>query len=273
MATRRWSVSWKTLPSARACGNVIDSHCHLDSEQFDADREAAIERALAAGVDTMVAIGTGNGPPDLEAGIRLADKHAAFYATVGVHPHDASKASEETFRRLAELCKHPKVIAVGEIGLDYHYDFSPRDVQKAVFIEQMRIAADAGKPIVIHTREAWDDTLALIREHWRGAGIMHCFSGGPEEARQALELGFHLSFGGIVTFPKALNIQEAAKMTPPDRLLIETDAPYLAPVPYRGKRNEPAFIVQTARKLADLRGESVDAVIEATIANFKKLCL
>ena len=252
---------------------MIDSHCHLDSKQFEEDREEVIERALAAGVDTMVAIGTGDGPPDLEAGIRLAEKHAAFYATVGVHPHDASKATDETFLRLAERLKHPKVVAMGEIGLDYHYDFSPRETQKAVFIEQMRIAADAGKPIVIHTREAWTDTIALISQHWKGGGIMHCFSGGPDEARQALELGFHLSFGGIVTFPKALAIQEAAKITPSGRLLIETDAPYLAPVPKRGKRNEPAFMVETARKLASLRGETEESIARTTASNFRRLCL
>jgi len=252
---------------------MTDSHCHLDSPQFDADRDAVIERALAAGVDTMVAIGTGDGPPDLEAGIRLAEKYPAFYATVGVHPHDAAKANSETFKTLEALLKHPKVVAIGEIGLDYHYDFSPRDTQKAVFIEQMRLAADAKKPIVIHTREAWDDTIDLLRTHWRGGGIMHCFSGGPGEARQALDLGFHLSFGGIVTFPKALNIQEAAKITPADRLLIETDAPYLAPVPKRGKRNEPAYMIETARKLAALRGETEEAIAQTTASNFRRLCL
>jgi len=252
---------------------VIDSHCHLDSKEFDADRDEVIDRALAAGVKNMVAIGTGDGPPDLEAGIRLAEKYPAFYATAGVHPHDAAKASEETFKRLAGLLKHEKVVALGEIGLDYHYDFSPREVQRAVFIEQMRIAADARKPIVIHTREAWDDTLALLREHWRGGGIMHCFSGGPDEARQALELGFHLSFGGIVTFPKALNVQEAARIAPADRILIETDAPYLAPVPKRGKRNEPAYVIETAKKLAELRGESFESIAAATTSNFRRLCL
>lgn len=252
---------------------MIDSHCHLDSKEFDLDRDEVIERALAAGVKNMVAIGTGNGPPDLEAGIRLAEKYPSFYATVGVHPHDASKAESATFARLAELLKHKKVVALGEIGLDYHYDFSPRDTQRAVFIEQMRIAADAKKPLVIHTREAWDDTLSLLREHWQGGGIMHCFSGGPEEARQALELGFHLSFGGIVTFPKALNVQEAARISPSDRILIETDAPYLAPVPKRGKRNEPAFVVETAKKLAELRGESLKSITTATTTNFRRLCL
>jgi TatD DNase family protein len=253
---------------------MIDSHCHLDSAEFDEDRESVIERALAAGVEHMMAIGTGNGPPDLEAGLRLADKHSAFFATVGIHPHDAAKATPEDFKHLAELLSHPKILAVGEIGLDYHYDFSPRDVQQSAFIEQMAIAAQARKPIVIHTREAWDDTLALIEQHWTPhgiGGIMHCFSGGPEEAGRALDLGFYLSFGGIVTFPKALAIQEAAKYTPRDRILIETDAPYLAPVPKRGKRNEPALMVHTARKLAELRGESYKDICAATTENFRRL--
>lgn len=252
---------------------LVDSHCHLDHQQFDADREAAIGRALAAGVQRMLAIGAGDGPPDLEAGIRLADRYPVFSATVGVHPHDAAKANGDTFKRLAELLAHPKVVALGEIGLDYHYDFSPREAQRAVFIEQMRLARDAQKPIVIHTREGWDDTVALLREHWpaRLGGIVHCFSGGPEQARQALDLGFYLSFGGIVTFPKALDVQEAARRAPADRLLIETDAPYLAPVPRRGKRNEPAYIVETVRKLADLRGETVEAIAAVTSANFNRL--
>jgi TatD DNase family protein len=253
---------------------LIDSHCHLDNEDFHADREAVIERALAAGVEQMVAIGSGDGPPDLEVAVRLADTHACMLATVGVHPHDASKANEETYTRLAGLLKHPKVIAMGEIGLDYHYDHSPRDVQRAVFIEQMRVAQDAQKPIVIHTREAWDDTFELLVKHWRPTGlpgIMHCFSGSPTEARRSLDLGFYLSFGGIVTFPKALDIQAAARLVPSDRLLIETDAPFLAPVPKRGKRNEPAFVVETARKLAGLRGASVEEIGEITTLNFQRL--
>jgi TatD DNase family protein len=251
---------------------LIDSHCHLDSNQFDPDREAVIERAQAAGITKMVAIGTGNGPPDLEAGIRLADKYDFFYATVGVHPHDASKEFDD--QHLSELARHPKVIAVGEIGLDYHYDFSPRETQREVFIRQMKIAAAAKKPIVIHTREAWDDTIATIRDHWNPAlgGIMHCFSGTPEQAKQALDLGFYLSFGGIVTFPKALDIQESARACPADRILIETDAPYLAPVPKRGKRNEPAFMIETVRKLAQLRGVSEQSIAESTTANFHRLC-
>ncbi len=254
---------------------MIDSHCHLDNPQFNPDREAVIERALAAGVERMVVIGTGDGPPDLEAGIRLAERHEAIYATVGVHPHDASKATPDTYKRLRELLQHPKVVALGEIGLDYHYDHSPREVQREVFLEQMLIAGEASKPIVIHTREAWEDTLALLEKHWKRTGlggIMHCFSGGPSEAQRCLDLGFHLSFGGIVTFPKAADVQEAARTTPADRILIETDAPYLAPVPYRGKRNEPAFVAQTARKLAELRGVTPEEIARITTENFLGLC-
>lgn len=257
---------------------LIDSHCHLDNQQFAEDREAVIERALAAGVEHMVAIGSGDGPPDLEAGIRLADRYPFLYATIGVHPHDASKADAETYRRLNELAAHPKVVAFGEMGLDYHYDHSPRAVQRNVFVEQMRIAQDAGKPIVIHTRSAWADTMALLRGHWaqpgqRFGGIMHCFSEGPREAEEALALGFHISFAGIVTFPKATAIQEAARITPADRLLVETDAPYLAPVPKRGKRNEPAFVVETARRLAELRGVTLEEIAQTTSANWRQLCL
>lgn len=254
--------------------SLIDSHCHLDSAEFDADRDEVIQRALDSGVEHMLAIGTGSGPPDLEAGIRLVERHAAFYATVGVHPHNAAQASQTDLRRLEHLLSHPRVIALGEIGLDYHYDFSPRDTQKSIFIEQMSIAAAARKPIVIHTREAWDDTLALIEQHWapRGLpGIMHCFSGGPAEASRALELGFYLSFGGIVTFPKALDVQAAARTAPLDRILVETDAPYLAPVPKRGQRNEPALMVHTARKLAGLRGQSFEEISSATSQNFRRL--
>ena len=268
---------------------LVDSHCHLDNQQFDQDREAVLERAFAAGVNRMMVIGTGDGPPDLEAAIRLADRYPALCATVGVHPHDAGKADREIYRRLEGLLKHPKVMALGEIGLDYHYDFAPRHVQRDVFVEQMRIARDARMPIVIHTREAWEDTLALIEEHWvppKLAGdsrhngtsgpvpipsIMHCFSGGPAEAERCVELGFYLSFGGIVTFPKAAEVREAARTAPLDRILVETDAPYLAPVPKRGKRNEPAFMVETARKLASLRETSLEEIAAATSRNFERL--
>jgi TatD DNase family protein len=252
---------------------LVDSHCHLDDPKFDPDREETIVRARAAGVETMMAIGTGKGPPDLEAGIRLAEAYEFIYATVGVHPHDASKATDETFVRLRHLANHPKVLAIGEIGLDYHYDFSPREVQRAVFTRQLEIAAETGKPIVIHTREAWQDTLAIIGGRLTDGGIMHCFTGGPQEAEEALSLGFHLSFGGVLTFPKAENVRDAARITPADRLLVETDCPYLAPAPHRGKRNEPAFIVETVRRLAEVRSQSVEEVAAVTTANFLTLCL
>ena len=254
---------------------MIDSHCHLDNPQFDPDREAVIDRALAAGVERMLVIGTGEGPPDLEAGVRLADRYPAIYATLGIHPHDSAKIEGSEFYRMLELLRHPKVLALGEIGLDYHYDHSPRDVQKAVFVAQMGVAEDARKPIVIHTREAWDDTFALLEQHWKPTGlggIMHCFSGGPSEAERCMALGFHLSFGGIITFPKSASIQEAARMAPANRILIETDAPYLAPVPYRGKRNEPAFLAHTARKLAELRGVTPEEIARITSENFRGLC-
>jgi TatD DNase family protein len=257
--------------------SLIDSHCHLDAEVFAQDREAAIQRARDAGVETMVAIGSGDGPPDLSAGVRLAEKYDFIYATVGVHPHDASKADESTWEQLTSLTAHPKVIAVAEIGLDYHYDFSPREAQQAAFARQLRIARDANLPIAIHTREAWGDTVALLREHWTGTGepggIFHCFSGSPEDAEEALALGFHLSYSGIITFPKAEQLREAVRRTPLDRLLVETDSPYLAPVPWRGKRNEPAFVVETARKVAEIKGLSLDEVAKATTSNWKRLCL
>ena len=252
---------------------LVDSHCHLDDPKFDEDREQVIERARAAGVERMMAIGTGNGPPDLEVAVRQADRYPFMYATIGVHPHDASKASPESFSRLRELSAHHKVLAVGEIGLDYHYDFSPRDVQRSVFEQQLAIAAEAKLPVVIHTREAWKDTLAILRAKWRGGGIMHCFTGDEQQAREALDLGFHLSFGGVLTFPKAENVRQAARITPDDRLLVETDCPYLAPVPHRGKRNEPAFMVESARRLAEVRGRAIEEIAELTTENFERLCL
>jgi len=250
---------------------LVDSHCHLDDSKFDEDREQVIERARAAGVERMLAIGTGDGPPDLETATRLADRYPFIYATIGVHPHEASKAQPETYDSLRALTTHPKVLGIGEIGLDYHYDFSPRDVQREVFERQLAIAREAKKPIIIHTREAWEDTLAILQQHWTGGGIMHCFTGDAAQARQALDLGFHLSFGGVLTFPKAESLREAARLAPADRLLVETDCPYLAPVPHRGKRNEPGFVVDTARRLAEVRGVTPEEIAELTTANFDRL--
>ncbi len=252
---------------------LVDSHCHLDDPQFDPDREAVIERARAAGVDRILAIGTGKGPPDLEAGIRLAAGHDFIHATVGVHPHDASKATPETFQTLWRLLGDPKVVGVGEIGLDYHYDFSPRETQREVFTAQLKMACGVGKPVIIHTREAWDDTIGLLTEHWNPTlhGIMHCFSGGPEEAEAVVAMGFHVSFAGVVTFPKAHRVQAAARVVRRESLLVETDAPYLAPVPHRGRRNEPAYVTATARKLAELRGDTFEEIAAATTGNFLRL--
>jgi TatD DNase family protein len=175
--------------------------------------------------------------------------------------------------RLGELAMHPKVVAIGEIGLDYHYDFSPREVQRRVFARQMELASAASKPVSIHTREAWEDTLDILRAHGNAGGIFHCFTGDARQAEQALALGFHLAFGGVVTFPKAESVREAARITPDDRLLIETDCPYLAPAPYRGKRNEPAFLPEVARRLAEVRGTTIGSVAELTSANFARCCL
>lgn len=255
---------------------LIDSHCHLDDEQFHSDREAAIDRALQAGVDQMIAIGTGEGPPDLESGIRLAEAHDCILATVGIHPQYASQASNDDIRRTAELLNHPKVIGMGEIGIDYHWEPYDRDRQHAIFIEQMAIARDARKPVIIHTRDAWDDTFGLLEQHWAPSGlpcVLHCFTGTADQARRAVALGFYLSFAGVVTYPKATDVHEAARIVPLDRLLVETDSPYLPPVPHRGKRNEPAYVVHTARRVADLRGETFASVAQAASSNLRRLCL
>ena len=252
---------------------IIDSHCHLDDRAFDEDRDQAIERAREADVGAMLTIGTGCGPPDLEPAIRLADLYPDVYATVGVHPHDARKASRETYSHLETLLAHPKVLAVGEIGLDYHYDNSPREIQREVFVTQMDIARTAGKPIIIHTRDAWHETVDLLRAHWKsGSGIMHCFSGGDEEAHEALDLGFHISYGGILTFNRAADVRRTAAALPLDRLLVETDAPYLTPAPHRKiRRNEPRFVVETARCLADVQGLDYETLAQATSDNFRRL--
>ncbi|MDP9264106.1 MAG: TatD family hydrolase [Acidobacteriota bacterium] len=261
----------------------VDSHAHLEMPQFDADRAAVLERAREAGVETIVAIGSGTGPGSLDCGIQLAEQHPWIYATVGIHPHEAKLADEGDFAELAKLARNPKVIAWGEIGLDYFYDHSPRDVQQIVFRRQMEQAHAAKLPIIIHCRpsadseNAWDDCLALLREHWAASGlggILHCFTGSLAHARAALEMGFLISFAGNVTFAKAENIRQAARELPLDRMLIETDSPFLAPVPHRGKRNEPAFVAQVAAKIAELRGltaEEVGQITRQTFHSFFKL--
>jgi TatD DNase family protein len=252
---------------------LTDSHCHLDDKKYAEDRDAVLERAGAAGVTRILSIGTGDGPPELDRAVRLAERYPQICASVGVHPHDASKFTPQTADDLRALARDEKVVAFGEIGLDHHYDFSPREAQFQVFVEQLKIAEEAGLPVIIHTREAWEDTIAVLRRYWQGPGIMHCFTGDAAQAREALDLGFHLAFGGVLTFRTAEAIREAARITPEDRLLVETDAPYLAPVPWRGKRNEPAFVAETARKLAEIRGVTPEEIASVTTANFNRLCL
>src|SRR5580693_8266941 len=254
---------------------LIDSHCHLDDKRFAEDLDAVLDRAAVAGVSRILTIGTGDGPPEIDRAVRLADRYPQVCASIGVHPHDASKVIPQTYDDLRALGNHAKVIAFGEIGLDYHYDFSPREIQREVFIEQLKLARAVNLPITIHTREAWDDTMSILREHWpvtgKAQGIMHCFTGDPPQAREALEMGFHLSYGGVLTFKTADNVRESARITPADRLLVETDAPYLAPIPHRGKRNEPSMMVETARKLAEVLGTTPDAIAALTTANFDRL--
>jgi TatD DNase family protein len=255
----------------------IDSHAHLEGKRFDHDRDEVIARARDAGIETILAIGIGDGPGTLDCAIKLAERFPGLYATTGIHPHEAQLAKESDFLEMEQLASHPKVIAWGEIGLDYYYDHSPRDVQANVFTRQMELAKTAKLPIVIHCRasegseNAWDDTIRLLREHWASSalgGILHCFSGTLAHAQAALELGFMISFAGNLTFPKAESIRDVAKQVPLDRLLIETDSPFLAPVPHRGKRNEPAFVIETARMLAQIRGISLEEIGKHTTQNF-----
>ena len=254
---------------------IVDSHCHLDDSSFDEDRHEVVARARAAGIGKMLTIGAGEDLRKTEAAVRRAELFAEVYAALGVHPHDACKAAPGVFDRLTELCAHDRVLALGEIGLDYHYDHSPRNVQREVFLHQMEIARAAGKPIVIHTRDAWDDTLDLLETHWRGSGlggIMHCFSGNRAQARRSLDAGFLIAFGGLLTFPRADDLRRVAGGLPLDRLLVETDAPYLTPHPFRKiRRNEPCYIVETVRKLAEVLAAGEEQVAEATTANFCRL--
>lgn len=244
---------------------------------FAGDRGEVLWRARDAGVEAIVAIGSGTGPGTLDCGIRLAEGHDWIYATIGIHPHEAKLATDADFAEMQKLAKHPKVIAWGEIGLDYYYDHSPREVQREVFLKQMELGRAVRLPIVVHCRpsegsdNAWDEMLQLLREHWGPSGlggVLHCFTGNLTHARAALDLGFMISFAGNVTFPKAHSIREAAKQVPLENILIETDSPFLAPVPYRGKRNEPALVKEVARQVGELRGLSADEAGVRTAQNF-----
>jgi TatD DNase family protein len=263
----------------------VDSHCHLEGPRFANDRADTLARAHAAGLVALLAIGNGDGPETADCGIKLAEARERgdfpaapkVYASVGVHPHEARLLDAAALSKLETWSRNPHVIAWGEIGLDYYYDHSPRNVQQRVFIEQMEMAKAARLPIIIHCRpsenseNAWDDVIRLLRERWASGGIggvLHCFTGEEHHAKAALDIGFVVSFAGNVTFPKAQNIRDAAGMVPLDRMFIETDSPYLAPIPMRGKRNEPAFVTETAKFIAGLRGVSPEDVGRQTTENF-----
>ena len=253
----------------------IDSHAHIEMSDFDADREAVIQRALDAGVEMVVCVGDGDVANNSHSGaFRLAEQYPFIYTTVGVHPHEARLLDDDLYARLKDLSEHPKVIAWGEIGLDYHYDNSPRGVQREAFRRQLRMARERGLPVSIHTREAEADTLAILNAEWRDSelsGVIHCFTGTRRFAEAAIELGFLISFSGVITFKKAEELRETARAIPIEKILIETDSPFLAPVPYRGRRNEPAYVVETARAIAELRGIDAEELGRATSQNFKRL--
>ena len=252
---------------------LVDSHAHIDFPQFAEDRDVMLERARAAGVTTLVAIGTGPGPEKLDAALPYAEQHDWIYTSIGIHPHEAKEATPQHFDQLVRLAQHPKVIAWGEIGLDYFYDHSPRRVQADVFRTQMDLAHAAKLPIIIHCRDAWDDCLTLIEQHWRRTGlggILHCFTSTLDHAKRGLDMGFLVSFAGNSTYPKAQAIRDVAKELPLNRILIETDAPFLAPQPFRGKRNEPAYVAEVAKTLATVRNLPAEELAATTASNFRR---
>jgi TatD DNase family protein len=251
----------------------IDSHAHIDGPQFADDRDAMLARARAAGISTILAIGTGPGPEKLDAALPFAESHNWIYTTVGIHPHDAKEVTPAHLDALVALAKHPKVIAWGEIGLDYFYDHSPRDVQEKVFRQQMELAQAAKLPIIIHCRDAWDDCLRLLDEVWKATGlggILHCFTSTLDHAQKGLDMGFLISFTGNISYPKAQNIRDVAKALPLSNILIETDSPYLAPQPHRGKRNEPAYVVEVAKALANVRDLELSEIAAETTETFRR---
>jgi TatD DNase family protein len=276
------------MPSALP--GLTDSHAHLDSARYDADREAMLKTALEAGVGTVLSIGIGEGPSTMHRALDLCREYAGrtdvprLYATAGVHPDEAAALDDAALDKLNKLLAAPEVIACGEIGLDYYWDTAPRAVQQEAFIEQMELAAGHCLPIVIHCRAAeragtgdtaaWDDTLDLLDRHWRQTGlggILHCFAGTVEHAKRAIDWGFLISFAGNITFPKAQPIRDAARALPLSSMLVETDAPFLTPVPRRGQRNEPAYVTGTAAKLAELLGVEVEELAAVTTRNFETL--
>jgi TatD DNase family protein len=252
----------------------IDSHAHIDGQEFDGDREEVIQRAHAAGVSLILNVGTGDPHSDaFERAVELGRQHDSVYTAIGTHPHDARLYDDAAEEKIKNLINNDHVIAWGEIGLDFHYDNSPRDVQIDVFKRQLRAARECSLPVVIHTREAEAETIEILKTEYEGAGrrgVFHCFSGSLELAQRAIEIGFMISFSGIVTFKKAEELREVAKQVPLDRLLIETDCPYLTPIPYRGKRNEPSYVVEVARCLAGIHHVELEEMGRITSENFNR---
>jgi len=248
---------------------LIDSHCHLDEHRFAADRGAVVERAHAAGVTRMVTIGASDGMQANHDAVELAQRYGGVYATVGIYPHAASLVSDGVITAIRDLAQAPRVVAIGETGLDYYYDNSPRPTQQQAFRRFIALARELQLPLVVHLRDAYDDALRIMREEGAAdiGGVIHCFSGDRVVARAFLDLGFDVSFSGIVTFKNADELRAVARMVPADRFLIETDAPFLTPVPHRGKRNEPAFVTFTAKAIADARGVPIEVVAAATREN------
>jgi TatD DNase family protein len=254
----------------------VDSHAHIDGPEYDADRPEVIARARAAGVTGILTVGTGDPHGDnFERAVALAEQHDDVFASLGVHPHDARLFNDEAEQKILSLIKESrKIVAWGEIGLDYHYDNSPREVQREVFRRQLRLARSVNLPVIIHSREADDDTISILREEVTGyarGGVLHCFGGGLAMAEGALELGFMISFAGVLTFKNAQSLRDIAVRLPLDRVLIETDCPYLTPVPFRGKRNEPAHVLEVARCLADIHGKPIEEIGKVTSGNFAAL--
>ncbi|MBK8172668.1 MAG: TatD family hydrolase [Sandaracinaceae bacterium] len=253
---------------------LFDSHCHLDFEHFVDDFDDVVTRAKAAGIVMLATIGSGGDVATAEGAVRIAHANADFMvATVGIHPHDAKAADDAVMVEMERLVQDPIVRAVGEVGLDFHYDHSPREIQRELFRTFIALAKKVKKPITVHTRNAAEETLSILREENARdvGGIIHCFSENPAFAKAALDMGFVSSFSGIVTFKNAIDIRESARVQPLDAILVETDAPFLAPVPFRGKRNEPAYVAKTAAVIAELRGISYEAICEATTANAKRV--
>lgn len=247
----------------------FDSHAHLNDEKFDADRDEFIASLDKNGVSYVCEVSY-DMPSSYDA-VKLSEKYGFIYCTVGVHPHDSEGMTEENISELAELLKSKKVVALGEIGLDYYYDNSPRDIQKKWFIRQLQLANELKCPITVHTRDAMEDTVNILRQYGTGDGIIHCYSGSRESARILLDMGYYISFAGPVTFKNAKSLPEVVKYVPLDRMLIETDSPYLAPVPFRGKRNCPVYVREVAAKIAELRGKSIEDIAHITLNNAKKV--